>query len=103
MPVNSYKVIVDDNFHYMDKDASFANGQFETLESAVAAAMKIVDDCLLSEYEPGMSAVSLYSQYTSFGEDPWISGPGNSEFSAWEYAKTRCQQICSDADSQNPA
>jgi hypothetical protein len=72
-----YKVFVDDNYHYMDKDRRYTHGEFETLEAAVEAAKKIVDDGLLSDYQAGMSASTLYSRYTMFGEDPWVSGPGN--------------------------
>ena len=33
-----YKVFVDDNYHYMDKDKRYTHGEFETLEAAVEAA-----------------------------------------------------------------
>lgn len=96
-----YKVFVDDNYHYMDKDKRYTHGEFETLEAAVEAAKKIVDDGLLSDYQAGMSASTLYSQYTMFGEDPWISGPGQSDFSAWEYAKSRCEILCAGTDTKD--
>jgi hypothetical protein len=90
----TYKLIVDDNFHYMDKDERYTHGEFETLEAAVEAAKKVVDVGLLHSYVRGMSAAALYGQYTMFGEDPWISGAETNPFSAWEYAKTRCEVIC---------
>jgi hypothetical protein len=90
----TYTVFVDDNFHYMDKGARTTHGEFETLEAAIEAAKEIVDDGLLHDYEPGMSASALYTRYTMFGDDPWISGPGETPFSAWEYAKGRCEIIC---------
>jgi hypothetical protein len=96
-----YKVLVDDNYHYMDKDARYAHGEFETLEAAVTSAKEIVDDFLLGAYEPGMSADFLYTKYTSFGDDPWISGPSDSGLSAWVYAKARCETICACIDSRS--
>jgi hypothetical protein len=42
---------------------------------------------LQSAYEPGMSADDLFDAYAHFGEDPWIDGPGDVQFSAWSYAK----------------
>jgi hypothetical protein len=91
----TYTVFVDDNFHYMDKDERYAHGEFETLEAAVDAAKKIVDDDLLHHYEPGMTPNDLYGRYKMFGEDPWVSGAMEIPFSAWDYAKARCEIICS--------
>jgi hypothetical protein len=90
----TYTVFIDDNFHYMDKEARVRHGEFETLEAAVAACRAIVDGCLETNYEPGMSAEALYSAYKMFGEDPWVSGSGNVGFSAWTYAKERCGEVC---------
>jgi hypothetical protein len=84
-------VYVDDNFHYMDEEERYTYGEFDTEEEAVTTAKRIVDDFLTEGYKPGMSAEELYSGYTMFGEDPWISG---SKFSAWQYAKERCFEIC---------
>jgi hypothetical protein len=96
-----YKVFVDDNYHYMDKDRRYTHGEFETLEAAVEAAKRIVDDGLLSDYQAGMSASTLYSRYTMFGEDPWVSGPGKSDFSAWKYAESRCEILCAGTDTKD--
>ena len=42
-----------------------------------------------------MSAEALYSSYTSFGEDPFIAGHDpRTTFSAWDYAKARCAELC---------
>ncbi len=90
----TYTVRVDDNYHYMDKDARYTHGEFATWESAVQAAQEIVDDYLSSAYTPGMSADALYQSYTSFGDDPFIVGPGDLKFSAWDYAKARCGVLC---------
>lgn len=99
----TYKVLVDDNFHYMDETERYQLAEFPTAESAIAAAQRIVDDYLSSAYQPGMTAEELYTSYTSFGEDPFIVSPGEKvEFSAWTYAKRRCTEICApDADRRD--
>jgi hypothetical protein len=92
-----FKVFIDDNFHYMDEDARITRGEFETLEAAIEVCKKIVNDCLEYAYTPGTSAEKLYEYYTTFGEDPWISGADGVPFSAWDYAKQRCVEICNAA------
>ena len=42
-----------------------------------------------------MPAADLYSLYTTFGEDPYIIPDHRAaSFSAWEYARLRCDQLC---------
>ncbi len=89
-----YTLRIDDNYHYMDKDYRRTHGEYETLDAAVNAAKAIVDSFLVSAHTPGMTADALYQSYTSFGEDPFIVGPGEYHFSAWEYAKERCAILC---------
>ena len=93
----TYKVMIDDNFHYMEEDARITHGEYDTLEAAIEACKKIVNDCLEYAYSPGTSAQKLYEYYTMFGEDPWISGGEGVPFSAWTYAKQRCAEICAAA------
>lgn len=90
----TYVIRVDDNYDYMDKDARYTYGEYATLEDALKAAKEIVDGCLSSAYTPGMSAEDLYQIYTSLGEDPFIVGPEDSNFSAWTYAKAQCAVLC---------
>ena len=91
----TFKVVVADNFHYMDSDEHYEHGSYDTLEAAIAAARGIVDACLASAYKPGMTAEQLYQQYVSFGDDPFIRGAEERvPFSAWTYAKARCDEIC---------
>lgn len=92
----NYQVIIADNFHYMDEDAHYTHGTFTTLDLAVAACKKIVDEYLASAYEHGMRAEELYSSYKAFGEDPFIrcDEPVLVIFSAWDYASERCDEIC---------
>jgi hypothetical protein len=91
-----FSVRVADNFHYMDEDETYTHGEFANWSEAVAAAREIVDRHLSQAYQPGMSADALYDEYISFGEDPYIIPvPPGEHFSAWEYAKERCQMLCS--------
>jgi hypothetical protein len=114
----TYRVLIDDNYHYMDESERITHGEFDSLEAAIEACKKIVNDCLAHSYEPGMTAEKLYESYTFFGEDPWImpikdssvsadktSSTSASEnpaspaagtvlFSAWTYAKQRCAEVC---------
>jgi hypothetical protein len=95
-PARPFTVVIADNFHYMDESEKYEHGKFETLEAAIAASKRIVDEFLVSAVQPGMTADALYSQYTSFGDDPYIIGsnePGV-PFSAWTYAKARCSELC---------
>jgi hypothetical protein len=90
----TYTIRVDDNYDYMDKDARYTHGEYQTLEAAIKEAKEIVDSYLSSAYTPGMSAEDLYQSYTSFGDDPFIVGPEDSKFSAWDYAKAQCEVLC---------
>jgi hypothetical protein len=93
-----YKVMVDDNFHYQKEDERTEQGVYNTLQEAVVVCRGIVDKSLEEGYRPGISAKELYDLYVSFGEDPFIvaldGADEPAEFSAWSYAKERCQIIC---------
>jgi hypothetical protein len=92
-----YRVLVDDNFHYMDEEERYALGEFASYEEAEEACRRIVDEFLLGAYEPGMEAKALYGLYTMFGDDPFISSADRARtFSAWDYARKRCEEICGD-------
>ena len=93
----SFKVFVDDNFHFMDESERYERGEYESYESAEAACKAIVNEYLTHTYKDGMSADDLYDSYVSFGEDPFIvPAPEESKFSAWVYAKQRCPEICNE-------
>jgi hypothetical protein len=95
----SFTVTVGDNFHYRDKSAWYDSGSFRSLVEAEDAAKKIVNDYLESAYEQDMSATALYLSYTCFGVDPFIVG---SPFSAWDYAKQRCDEMCTTSNVIQP-
>jgi hypothetical protein len=95
-----YEVVVDDNAHYMDESERYTHGEFGSAEMALSAAKALVDADLQSFYNPGMTADDLYRHYTTFGRDPFIrSDDKRCHFSAWSYAKERCQQICRPVES----
>jgi hypothetical protein len=91
----SFTVMVDENSHYLDESERYEHGTFATYDEALAACRRIVDEFLAAQHQPGMTAADLYSLYTTFGEDPHIvpDQPGAS-FSAWGYARLRCDQLC---------
>lgn len=94
-----YVVMVDDNFHYMDESARYRHGEFADAGEAIAHCQQIVDEYLDSAYKPGMTADELWDSYRSFGEDPFIQcvDVAPARFSAWDYARSRCTQLCATA------
>jgi hypothetical protein len=95
--VARYKVMVDDNYHFMDEDERYELGVFDSAEAAIAACRRIVDEWLQHGYKPGMSADQLYEGYVGFGEDPFIvplEDAPQVKFSAWDYARERSVVIC---------
>ena len=88
--------MVADNFHYGDEDEIDERATFESLQDAIESAKTIVDKYLHSALKPGMTAKELYDDYTSFGDDPFIRSPDRKGvlFSAWTYAKARCEELC---------
>lgn len=93
-------VLVDDNFHYQDEDERYQLGVFDSLAAAISACQRLVDEYLDEVCGKGPSpigsAADLYQSYTAFGPDPFIVGAAQDvPFSAWTYAKQRCQDIFS--------
>jgi hypothetical protein len=92
-----YKVMVDDNFHYMDEGERYQFGVFPTVEEAIAACKSIVDEDLTWALTPGMTASELYESYIQFGSDPFIvpiiPGDERVKFSAWGYAKEQSEIV----------
>jgi hypothetical protein len=74
-------------------------GEYLTVEEAVAASKRRIDEFLLRDYKAGMTAAELYAQYEGFGEVPCIFRDDNQTisvagFNHWQYAKARCAEIC---------
>jgi hypothetical protein len=64
-----YKVLVNDNSHYMDITEV---PNFASADQAVAACKNIVDDDLASMWRPGTNAAELYRLYLAWGPDPFV-------------------------------
>ena len=100
----TYKVFIDDCFHYMDESERYALGEFPTLEAAIEASERIVDEYLLSAYSPGLAAQELVASYASFGEDPFIVDTSGAAagvlFSARAYASRRAKVLCGSMPDQ---
>lgn len=91
-----YTVFVDDNFHIGEEEERYKLGEYDSCQEAVEACKKIVDEFLNTEFKEGMSFKELWEGYMMFGEDPFIQeGDSNCRFSAWNYAKQRCMELCS--------
>jgi hypothetical protein len=103
---SGYKVMVDDNFQYMDERERWELGTYITIEGALAACRKLVDDWLAHNYKPGMTADELYDHFTSFGEEPFImTPPGEApgvRFSARDYVRERVLTMCGGSLSGAP-
>jgi hypothetical protein len=97
--MSPYKVMVDDNFHYMDESERYELGVFTSAEEAIAACKRIVDEGLGNAFKPGITEQKLYEGYTMFGEDPFILPVASTDdavhFSAWDYARERCRALTS--------
>jgi hypothetical protein len=79
----------------MDESERYEFGEFDTLEDAVLACRRIVDEFLISNYHTGMTVAELLTQYSFYGEDPFVyTGDGTVPFSAHDYAAERVREIC---------
>ena len=97
-----FRVIVYENSHYQDPDEAYEHGRFSSYQEAVRACRSIVDGFLRSALKPNMTSTELFTQYTTFGEDPRVGGEvGEPPFSAWDYAKERCGELCGVSPSDN--
>jgi hypothetical protein len=92
---HTYRVLVDDNFHYVDESERYTLGEFDSCEQAIAVCRSIVDRFLLEQYRPGTTAQQLLDTYKGFSDDPFVvSTEPLCRFSAWEYARRRCVVLC---------
>jgi hypothetical protein len=97
--MSRYKVMVDDNYHYMDEDERYEHGVFPAAAEAIAACKRIVDSDLDELMKPSMTASELYDAYKQFGRDPFIvcvkPDDERVDFSAWTYAEERSRVVAS--------
>jgi hypothetical protein len=59
-----FRVLINDNAHYMDESERSDNGVFATAEAAVAACKAIVDDELSTMWQPAPPPTS-FTSFTS--------------------------------------
>ena len=93
-----YEILIDDNYHYMDSSYRGRGGTFATAEEAVAQCRRIVDEYLddAERIEGRDDATRLWQSYVMFGDDPFVvtSDALPVAFSAWTYARRRCEERC---------
>ncbi len=82
--------MVDDNFHYMDEDERYKQGEYDNPDEAMRACKKVVENSI--EYKQGVTVDELFADYCMFGDDPFIIG--DITFSARKYAKEYCEKLC---------
>ena len=93
----TYTVLVAEHAAYMDGERrARPGGAFPTREEAEAEARRIVDRSLDELHRPPMGAEELFRLYTLYGDDPYlVPDPEPHRFSAMEYARRRCRELCS--------
>ena len=74
-------------------------GNYDKLEDAIAAAKRVVDRFLLSEYSKGTDSKVLFSVYQNIGEFPFIFHDDDKtinvgEFNHFQYAMEQCVELC---------
>jgi hypothetical protein len=90
-----YRVLIDDNFHFMDEASRTTGPTFATYAEAVCWCQAFLEQHLLEMLRPGMSGASLIAGYKGFGEDPWITPePEGEHFSAWEFVEAIADRVC---------
>jgi hypothetical protein len=93
-----YLLRVGDNFHRYDSEHEHDAGEYETADQILAAARQIIDRSLAECWKAGMTAEQLYSQYSGFGEIPYILCLHVEEisprFDPWAYAEERAKAMC---------
>jgi hypothetical protein len=70
-----FRVLINDNAHYMDESERSDDGVFATADAAVAACKAIVDDELNTMWKPGTTANELYQLYIAFGPRSFRCAP----------------------------
>ncbi len=90
-----YTLLVDDNFHYMDKSEQYEHGQYDSCARAIEECRHIIDKFLATEHKAAMTPEQLWKLYSMFGDDPFIvTTDPDCSFSAWDYARRRCHELC---------
>ena len=98
-----YTVMVDDNFHFMDEDERWTAGTYGSLREALDKCLQMVGQDLRQGYRSDITATDLYESYTMMGDDPFITGPMRTVFSAWNYAKELAEFLAGKEEEAMPA
>lgn len=74
-------------------------GEYGTLEGAIEASKRVIDEFLQGVLESEMTAADLFSLYSDCGEVPIIFDDGDktlnvSGFNHYSYAMNRCGVMC---------
>ena len=94
-----YKVLVDDNYHYMDESERYTAGSYAVLEEAINKCREITIRSLREYYEKGISPETLRAQWALFGDDPFIQGADTVVFSARDYITDElCAEIIAERE-----
>jgi hypothetical protein len=99
----TFTVLVDDNFHFMNEDERWTAGTYGSLREALDECLQIVGQDLRQGYRADITATDLYESYTMMGDDPSISGPMKTVFSAWNYAKELAEFLAGKEEDAVPA
>jgi len=86
-----YRVLVDDNSGFSSFNPRWCLGEFELYADALYAAQQLVEISLSQAGLGKLSPGEVFSEYSAFGDDPFIEAFGNAKepelkFSAWAYA-----------------
>lgn len=96
MTSQKYKVIIDENFHFMDENERYRSGGYQTFEDAVNKCKQILDEFLTDAKSVNDTPESLYMTWRMYGENPFVVGGKTSEkFIASEYVENRCVELTS--------
>jgi hypothetical protein len=101
-------VLVNENAHYMDEEARWTAGEFDTAEEALAKCRHVVDLSLHVGLTTASTPDGLLAYYRAYGDDPFIAvvnshGPiSPPPFSAWDYAEARCRELCAAGSGRAP-
>ena len=90
-----FKIFVDDNFHSMDESERYEAGSYDSLDEAVNKCKELTIKSLKNLYEKGITPEKLQTQWSMFGEDPYVfGGRGAVPFSARKFVSTElCKEI----------
>ena len=85
-----YRVMIDDNFHYMDESYRECAGTFQHYEDALEVARKITFESVVENQS--VTAAETLKNYKGFGDDPFIQPFGGAprpeeNYSAWTTAE----------------